>query len=72
VQIAETTLSQPGPFTLQETVCWADSPPSLDLIVWDLEGQPVTCKAGVFLSLPPVSASNVMLYLTVGSRPMRA
>jgi hypothetical protein len=35
------------------------------------EGQPVTCKAGVFLSLPPVSASNVMLYLTVGSCPMR-
>jgi hypothetical protein len=71
VQIAEATLSQPGPFALEGDVCWTDSPPMLDLLAWYLEGQPVSCKAGVLVSIAPKTAPDVSLALKEGPCPLR-
>ena len=71
VQIAESTLPQPGPFTLEGSVCWTDSPPTLDLLAWYFENQSPPCQAGTYISLAPNSASDISLILKGGSCPAR-
>jgi hypothetical protein len=71
VQIASATLSGPGTFSLTGTVCWADSPPRLDLMGYARDGTTVPCKAGAYLGLDPASAANVELDLVEGNCPMR-
>ena len=69
-QIADATLSQPGPFTLQGTVCWTGSPPNLYLLARYIDGQSVACRAGAYLSIAPKNASDVSLILKDGACPV--
>ncbi|HEX7597110.1 MAG TPA: hypothetical protein VF518_02785 [Polyangia bacterium] len=71
VQVATTTLFEPGPFSLEGTVCWSGTPPSLDLIVLAKDEQSFPCKAGVFMQLPAKTASGVQAQLIDGNCPMR-
>jgi hypothetical protein len=71
--IDQVTLSEPGRFTLAGTVCWADSPPELDLTVWARDpAQSGPCQAGAGLVLPPQNASDVEMALVEGVCPMRS
>jgi hypothetical protein len=66
VRVASATLSQPGAFALQGRVCWADSPPMLDLIAMYFDEQTKSCTAQAWLNLAPEDAADVSIVLTEG------